>query len=134
MYRIDRLTQLVAEADEAYKKSVIGILDEIVPGLDMEFKQEIAKRICWDKHGYGSPDEIILMYDGRAFANPALVDILTERIQNTRKENKELEPDIDKRYWCETCGSHSHETNSNTGYCFNCNTDNWELENYRDVI
>ena len=51
MYRIDRLTQLVAEADEAYKKSVIGILDEIVPGLDMEFKQEIAKRICWDKHG-----------------------------------------------------------------------------------
>lgn len=134
MNRLDRLTELVANADEAYKQSVIGILNEIVPDLDMESKQEAAKKICWDKHGGDSPDEIILMYDGRAFDNPALVDILTERIQKTRKDNKELEPDIDKHYWCETCGSHSHETNPDTGYCFHCNTDNWEPENYRDAI
>ena len=131
---INRLTQLIADADEAYKQSIIAILNEIVPDLDVESKQEIAKKICWDKHGSGSPDEIILMYDGRAFDNPASVVILTERIQKTRKDNKDLEPDIDKRYWCETCGSHSHETNPDTGYCFNCNTDNWEPENYRDVM
>ena len=87
MSKIDRLIQLVSDADEAYKQSVINILNEI-----------------------------------------------TQRIQKTRKENKDLEPDIDKRYWCETCGSHSHETNPDTGYCFNCNTDNWEPENYRDVM
>ena len=97
MSKIDRLIQLVSDADEAYKQSVINILNEITPGLDMESRQEIAKKICWDKHGSGSPDETILMYDGRAFDNPALVDILTERIQKTRKENKDLEPDIDKR-------------------------------------
>lgn len=134
MNKIDRLTKLVSDADQAYKQSVIGILDEIVPGLDMESKQEITKKICWNRYGYNSIDEIILMHDGRAFDNLALTDILTERIQKTRKENKELEPDIDKRYWCETCGSHSHETNPKTGYCFNCNTDNWEPENYRDVM
>ncbi|RKU69599.1 hypothetical protein DWW91_11435 [Parabacteroides sp. AF17-3] len=134
MNKIDRLTKLVSDADEAYEQSVIGVLDEIAPGLDMESRQKIAEKICWNRYGYSSIDEVILMHDGRAFDNPALTDILTERIQKTRKENKELEPDIDKRYWCETCGSHSHETNPNTGYCFNCNTDNWEPENYRDVI
>ena len=134
MDKIDRLTRLVADADEAYKQYVLNILHEIVPDLDMESKLEIARKICWDKHGSDTIDEIILMHDGRAFDNPALVDLLTERIQKTRKENKELDPDIDKRYWCETCGSHSHETNPNTGYCFHCNTDNWEPENYRDIM
>lgn len=38
MNRLDRLTELVANADEAYKQSVIGILNEIVPDLDMESK------------------------------------------------------------------------------------------------
>lgn len=41
---INRLTQLIADADEAYKQSIIAILNEIVPDLDVESKQEIAKR------------------------------------------------------------------------------------------
>ena len=45
---INRLTQLIADADEAYKQSIIAILNEIVPDLDVESKQEIAKKICWD--------------------------------------------------------------------------------------
>lgn len=43
MNKIDRLTKLVSDADEAYKQSVIGVLDEIAPGLDMESRQKIAE-------------------------------------------------------------------------------------------
>lgn len=131
MDKINRLNMLISDADEAYKKSVENILDEILPCIDMDFRHEVAEKIYRDKHK--SPDEIILMHDGRAFDNPALVDLLTERIQNTRKENEGLKPCIDTRYWCETCGSHSHEENPKNGYCFVCNTDNWEPENYRNI-
>lgn len=134
MKKIEKLSQMVYEADEAYKQSIINILNEIVPDLDVESRQKIVEKIRWNRYRYGSIDEIILMHDGIAFDNHDLTDILAERIQKIREENKELEPDIDERYWCETCGSHSHEANPNTGYCFVCNTDNWEPENYRDVI
>jgi hypothetical protein len=134
MNKIDRLNESIAKADEKYKQSVIEVLDDIFPGLDMETREEISKKICWGKHGFMDCDEIILMHDVRAFDNPAMADILTERIQKTREENKNLEPNIDKRYWCETCGSHSHEANPITGYCFHCNTDNWEPEDWRQVV
>lgn len=133
MSKIDFLNKSIAEADEIYLNSVLKILGQIVPDIDMESREKIAKNICWEKHDT-DPDEIILMYDGRAFENPALADILTERIQRIRKKNKEIEPEIDKRYWCETCGSHSHATNPDTGYCFHCDTDNWEPENWRGVV
>ena len=134
MKKIEKLSQMVSEAQRVYMKAVIGILDEIVPGLDQEAKDSIAYKICWDGYGYNGLEEIILRYDGRAFDNPALTDILEERIQKTKEENKDLEPDIDERYWCETCGSHSHEEHPETGYCFICNTDNWCPENYIDIL
>ncbi len=134
MNKINRLNQLISEADQVYKQKILNILDEIVPGIDIESKTEIAKKICWDKHGFMDSEEIILMHDGRAFDNPAMADILTDRIQKTREKNKELKPIIDKSYWCETCGSHSHEYHPVTGYCFHCNTDNWEPESYRDIL
>ena len=31
------------------------------------------------------------------------------------------------------CGSHSHQEHPRTGYCFHCNTDNWEPENFRNI-
>ena len=49
----------------AYKQSVIGVLNEIAPGLDIESRQKIAEKICWNRYGYSSIDEIILMHDGR---------------------------------------------------------------------
>ena len=127
------LIKSITEANEAYRNSVIKILNEIVPGLDWDYYEDTATKICWTRHGQMSPDEIILMHDGRAFDNSALIDLLTERIRKTKIENEGLEPCIDKRYWCETCGSHSHQVHPETGYCFHCNTDNWEPENYREL-
>lgn len=128
MSKIERLEELIAKADEAYNQQVTNILNEIIPRIDIEARTEIAKKICCNRPISMDLDEIILMHDGRAFDNPAITDILTERIQKTRKDNKELKPSIDKCYWCETCGSHSHEAHPITGYCFVCNTDNWEPE------
>ncbi len=51
MGKIDRLKKLISEADETYKQTVIRILDEIVPTIDMEARNEVAEKICWDKHG-----------------------------------------------------------------------------------
>ena len=55
-------------------------------------------------------------------------DALKYRISETKKINKDITPYIDTDYFCETCGSHSHKCDPNTGYCFICNTDNWEPE------
>lgn len=41
-------------------------------------------------------------------------------------KNKGLTPDIDTDYYCLTCGSRTGEEHPETGYCFICNTDNWE--------
>ena len=40
MNKIDRLTKLVSDADEAYKQSVIGVLDEIDTWLRYGIKTE----------------------------------------------------------------------------------------------
>lgn len=41
---INRLTQLIADADEAYKQSIIAILNEIVPDLDVDLSKKSLKR------------------------------------------------------------------------------------------
>lgn len=133
MNSIDSLNKLIDDADEEYRQKIIKILDVVVPNMDIEFRNDVARKICFDRGRMNSPEEIILMHDGRAFDNPALRTILTDRILKTMEENKNLKPSIDTRYWCETCGSHSHQEHPKTGYCFHCNTDNWEPENFRDV-
>lgn len=35
-------------------------------------------------------------------------------------------PEIDLRYWCESCGSKSGECDPVTGFCFHCGADDWE--------
>lgn len=57
-----------------------------------------------------------------------IINALKYRKKETRKLNKGVEPCIDAEYFCETCGSHSHKCDPVTGYCFICNTDNWEPE------
>ena len=60
MSNINTLNQLISEADQAYKQKILNIRDEIVPCIDIESRIEIAKKICWDKHGFMDSDEIIL--------------------------------------------------------------------------
>lgn len=79
--------------------------------------------------GYEESEKII-MSEIRAYRskNTAIKLALKFRIAETAKMNKGIEPSIDTRYWCETCGSHSHKCHPVTGYCFRCDTDNWRLE------
>lgn len=128
MNKINRLTELISEADKKYEQSIINVLDEIIPGLNTHLKHEIVQNICYYRYRYDSIDEIVLMSDDKPFDNPVLADILAERIQKIREGNKGMKPNIDERYWCKTCGSRSHEGDPYTGYCFNCDTDNWEPE------
>lgn len=51
MNKIDRLTKLISDADKAYKQSVIGVLDEIVPGSKPGFEPYHPKLIK-DDSGY----------------------------------------------------------------------------------
>lgn len=59
---------------------------------------------------------------------------LNEQIEKTKVENQGLEPYINKDYYCLTCGSHSGECHPITGYCFICNSDDWEPENINTII
>ena len=132
MNTIDLLNKLIEEVDQEYLQKMTSVLDTVTPGLNMELKNSMAYKICFNRV-FIDPIEIILMCDEKVFDNPALRTILTDRILETMEENKDLKPYIDTRYWCGTCGSHSHQEHPKTGYCFHCNTDNWELENFRDV-
>lgn len=60
--------------------------------------------------------------------DPDIKQALKLRKQYAKSLNKDLKPEIDKNYWCETCGSHSHQEHPVTGYCFICDTDNWIRE------
>lgn len=40
--------------------------------------------------------------------------------------NKGIKPHVDKRYMCLTCGSTDGKEHPDTGFCFHCDTDNWE--------
>ena len=131
MNSIDLLNKLIDDADEEYRQKIIKILDVVVPNLDIEFRNDVAQRICFDRdrYNFNKPEDIILMNDGRAFDNPALKTILKEKILKTMEENKGLKPHIGTDgWWCETCGLHSRQLHPRTGYCFHCNTDNWEPE------
>lgn len=35
---------------------------------------------------------------------------------------------IDDRYYCSACGSHSHREDFNSGCCYECGADSWEVE------
>ena len=35
---------------------------------------------------------------------------------------------IDDRYWCQSCGSHTHRCDTTNGLCYECGADNWEPE------
>ena len=133
MDTIDLLNKLIEEVDQEYLQKMTSVLDTVIPGLNIELKNSIAYKICFNRV-FMDPIEIILMCDGRAFDNPALRTILTDRILKTMEENKYLKPCINTRYWCETCGSHSHQEHSRTGYCFHCNTDNWGYEKIEDSV
>ena len=133
MNTIDLLNKLIEEVDQEYLQKMTSVLDTVIPGLNTELKNSIAHKICFNRV-FMDPAEIILMCDGRAFDNPELKTILADRISITAKNNKSLKPRADDtQYWCETCGSHSHQEHPRTGYCFHCNTDNWEPENFRDI-
>ena len=133
MDNIDLLNKLIEEVDQEYLQKMTSVLDTVIPGLNTELKNSIAHKICFNRV-FMDPAEIILMCDGRAFDNPELKTILADRISITAKNNKSLKPRADDtQYWCGTCGSHSHQEHPRTGYCFHCNTDNWEPENFRDI-
>ena len=133
MDNIDLLNKLIEEVDQEYLQKMTSVLDTVIPGLSTKLKNSIAHKICFNRV-FMDPTEIILMCDGRAFGNPELKTILADRILKTAENNKDLKPCIDDtQYWCETCGSHSHQEHPKTGYCFHCNTDNWEPENFRNI-
>jgi len=79
--------------------------------------------------------EEILRTVRRAYESndPIIKHALAYRIEETKKRNKDRDPIIDdeddEQYWCETCGSHSHQNDPDTSFCYVCNTDNWEPEN-----
>ena len=133
MDSIDLLNKLIEEVDQDYLQKMTSIIDTVTPNLETKLKNSIAYKICFNRV-FMDPTEIILMCDGRAFDNPALRTMLTDRIFKTMEKNKDLKPCFDTRYRCKTCGSHSHQEHPKTAYCFHCNTDNLESENIEEDV
>lgn len=44
------------------------------------------------------------------------------------KEEKHPAFIIDDRYWCKSCGSHTHRCDYTTSRCYECGADDWEPE------
>lgn len=127
MLDLEEFRNLKQNADEEYRRQVAEIINIFVPGISKKKMGSILHKVCTDRYA-DSIDEIILMEYSPAYKNKKLKDLLVSRIEDVKEKNKGFEPSIDKRYWCETCGSHSHECHPGTGYCFHCDTDNWKAE------
>lgn len=57
--------------------------------------------------------------------DPLKQDILKQRINVVGQRNKNLIAEINKDYYCGTCGSKDGRSHPDTSYCFYCDTDNW---------
>lgn len=63
--------------------------------------------------------------------DPGVIEFIENRKKRIRKQNEGVKPDIDKRYRCLTCNNRTGKEHPETGFCFICNTDNWErIKNY----
>jgi len=52
--------------------------------------------------------------------------ILASRLIIVKDRNKDIKPTTDENYYCCTCGYKDGKEHPDTGYCFHCDTDNWE--------
>jgi len=57
--------------------------------------------------------------------DPRKMNILQERISFVRERNYDLIADINKEYYCGTCGSKDGRSHPDSSFCFYCDTDNW---------
>lgn len=105
----------------------------VMPEMPQEDVETFLKRMQPEQTDERT-DEQILLSVRRAYEHPNLRPALQARIRQVAQQNKGMKPDIDMNYWCETCGSTSGKCHPDTGYCFICDTDNWEPHNQRDVL
>ena len=88
---------------------------------------EIGERL----RGKNEPSKVLYVKTGKRVSSvissrQAQIEF-EQLLESTRIQNLGLTPGIDKRYYCETCGSRSGESHPNTGMCFICDADDWKL-------
>lgn len=136
MSLIDKLEDLVAKVDTEYQEKMEAVIREIVPGMPEESVRHAAECMCTDRMGNMMDiDVYILREEDRPYECPYLKELLEDRMARVAKmhEDKSYAYDTDDNYWCATCGSHSHKKDSETGYCWHCDTVNWVKEDGADV-
>lgn len=136
MSLIDKLEDLVVKADTEYQEKMEAVIREIVPGMPEESVRHAAELMCTDRMGNMMDiDVYILREEDRPYECHYLKDLLEDRVARIDKmhEDKSYTYNIDDNYWCATCGFHSHKKDSETGYCWHCDTVNWVKEDGADV-
>lgn len=117
-------------------EEVEAVIREIVPGMPEGNVRHAAELMCTDRMGNMMDiDVYILREEDRPYECHYLKDLLEDRVARIDKmhEDKSYTYNIDDNYWCATCGSHSHKKDSETGYCWHCDTVNWVKEDGADV-
>lgn len=136
MSLIDKLEDLVIKVDTEYQEKMEAVIREIVPGMPEGNVRHAAELMCTDRMGNMMDiDVYILREEDRPYECHYLKDLLEDRVARIDKmhEDKSYTYNIDDNYWCATCGSHSHKKDSETGYCWHCDTVNWVKEDGADV-
>ena len=136
MSLIDKLEDLVVKVDTEYQEKMEAVIREIVPGMPEGNVRHAAELMCTDRMGNMMDiDVYILREEDRPYECHYLKDLLEDRVARIDKmhEDKSYTYNIDDNYWCATCGSHSHKKDSETGYCWHCDTVNWVKEDRADV-
>lgn len=57
--------------------------------------------------------------------NKDIIEELKRRKSQAAKEFKGIKPDLSSDWFCKTCANKKYH-HPETGYCFICDTDNWE--------
>ena len=105
----------------------------VMPDYPQDKVEAVIKSLKNPQKSCQKPAEEVLISVRRAFEAEALIPLLERRKEQVPILNAGVEPCIDKNYWCETCGSTTGECHPDTGYCFICDTDNWEPYNNRGL-
>lgn len=63
-----------------------------------------------------------------SYKNKGLKQFISLRLEEIKilNEKDNIIPEIDKRYFCESCGKKDGKCHPESGYCYHCRTDNWK--------
>lgn len=112
----------------SFQESMFSVISKYLPELKDSEIRKIGRAILLTT--YEDCVEIVLTCLKNSYKIKGLQIFRALRLEEVKllNEKENIEPEIDRRYFCESCGRRDGKCHPTSGYCYHCRTDNWKLK------